>query len=155
MPSNTPSNAGGCAIKAGFFLLRPCGEPVDATCACCQRPVCLLHTNQVGDQTWCTECAATRAAGQQKDQNAKQANNSDQDSRRYLEDDQEYRRSQDDNDAAVWAYQYRSHYYRSHHSGSSLLSQRGFTAADAAAFANPAQVDTASDDGAAVDLFDS
>ena len=145
MASNTFPDSGNCAIKAGFFLLRPCGESAVATCACCQRPVCLLHITQVEEQTWCTECAATRAAGQQDDQRSKQA----------VDDDLQYARSQDDSDAGVWAFQFRNHYYRSHSSNSSWMSQRGFTETDAAAFANPAEVDTASDDGAAVDLFDS
>jgi hypothetical protein len=133
----------GCAVKAGFFLLRRCGAPARATCTACQRPVCGPHTVQVEGQPYCTECAASQsmAAGSARPSQFKGTH-------------YDYSRSQDSSDALFWAFQFRHHYYDTYDTfDTPWLSD--FDDNDAAAFANAADVDPSDDDEAATDLFDS
>ena len=53
-----------CAIRRGFFALRPCGNPAIAACAQCGRPACAEHSSTPNGTTFCLECQA-RAGVQQ------------------------------------------------------------------------------------------
>jgi hypothetical protein len=35
-----------CAVRTGFFVLRDCGKPAEASCASCGRPACGDHTRE-------------------------------------------------------------------------------------------------------------
>lgn len=49
-----------CKHKAGFLSLRDCGNPVNALCQTCNRPVCAKHYRIEEDSILCLECIASR-----------------------------------------------------------------------------------------------
>ena len=90
-----------CRAKRGFFSLRDCGDPADAPCVDCKRPMCSLHRSPSSGFTRCLDCearkpvaAAAAAAGTAGAADAVVA--------------------EDLNDP-VWPYRYRRRYYHSHH----------------------------------------
>ena len=55
----------GCAVRVGFFVLRPCGAPTAGTCSACQRPTCGEHLDE---SSVCIECATKEAVPTEGDE---------------------------------------------------------------------------------------
>ena len=47
------SPATGCAVRVGFFVLRPCGTSAAGQCTVCGRPTCAEHLDE---NSTCIEC---------------------------------------------------------------------------------------------------
>ena len=80
-----------CQCKNGFFSLRDCGQPADATCELCKRAMCRAHSTPESGFTQCRDC---RARNQQQVAN---------------DDPRTTNRNYDYDDG--WAYNYRHRYY--------------------------------------------
>jgi hypothetical protein len=78
-----------CRAKRGFFSLRDCGDPADAQCVDCKRPMCSLHRSPSSGYTRCLDCEARKPVAEAV--------------------------VADDLSDPVWPYRYRRRYYHSHH----------------------------------------
>ncbi|WLQ12983.1 hypothetical protein O5O45_24960 [Hahella aquimaris] len=127
-----------CEVKAGFFVLRPCEAPSAMQCSICERPMCLRHSMPVEGEMLCTECGAVQG---------------DSDT-----GDEEYYMDDDGAIATRWFYSYRQHYY-TETGDADMLTEQGFGADEAAAFAGAADMldmqDNMGGDDDSADLFDS
>jgi uncharacterized membrane protein YgcG len=45
-----------CREVAGVLFKHPCRAEAVTACAACRKPVCGLHSRQVGQQTYCVTC---------------------------------------------------------------------------------------------------
>ncbi|AJQ92764.1 hypothetical protein [Gynuella sunshinyii] len=126
-----------CEVKAGFFVLRQCGDPSEGLCEQCGCAVCGLHLVEVEGQMLCTDCAAVQDEAGEEDE----AGN--------------HIAEGDDSDSMIWAYGYRRHYYHSYHDHNPLDNQQTFDSDDVAAFSSAAEIRDDAQDDDAPSLFDS
>jgi hypothetical protein len=88
-----------CRAKRGFFSLRDCGDPADAACTECKRPMCSLHRSPASGFARCLDCEARKPVAQ---------GTTTADAQTPADP------TVDDLNDPVWPYRYRRRYYSSH-----------------------------------------